>query len=140
MNNNRLEEKRNGGKKKELLYYIKNQAIRAILLALTGMPLAFAIGLSSMLFLLLDVGLPLSVMAQMIFSGVDSFHLMAIPFFILAGSLMNQGGLTQRLIDFSNALVGHYRGALDKFLLSQMFFSVPFQAQPLPQLQQWAQS
>ena len=94
-----------------------------ILLALTGMPLAFAIGLSSMLFLLLDVGLPLSVMAQMIFSGVDSFPLMAIPFFILAGSLMNQGGLTQRLIDFSNALVGHYRGALGQIsVIANVFF------------------
>ena len=94
-----------------------------ILLAMLGMPLAIAICISSMVFLYFEVGLPLGVMSQMIFSGVDSFPLMAIPFFILAGALMNQGGLTQRLIDFSNSLVGHYRGSLGQIaVLANMFF------------------
>jgi C4-dicarboxylate transporter DctM subunit len=46
------------------------------------------------------------------FTGIDSFPLMAVPFFILAGDLMNRGGTTIRLIDFANSLVGHIRGGL----------------------------
>ena len=74
-------------------------------------PVAFCLGITAAVSLL-HLGLPLQVVAQRIFTGIDSFPLMAVPFFILAGDLMNQGGTTRRLIRFSNALVGWVRGGL----------------------------
>ncbi|MDT9091443.1 TRAP transporter large permease subunit, partial [Escherichia coli] len=56
--------------------------------------------------------MPLQVVAQRMFTGIDSFPLMAVPFFILAGDLMNQGGTTIRLIGFANSLIGHVGGGL----------------------------
>jgi tripartite ATP-independent transporter DctM subunit len=76
-----------------------------------GVPIAFCLGITAAVSLL-QLGLPLQVVAQRIFTGIDSFPLMAVPFFILAGDLMNQGGTTLRLIRFSNALVGWIRGGL----------------------------
>ncbi|MFA5026865.1 MAG: TRAP transporter large permease [Candidatus Methylomirabilota bacterium] len=76
-----------------------------------GVPVAFCLGITAAVSLL-SLGLPLQVVAQRIFTGIDSFPLMAVPFFILAGDLMNQGGTTYRLIRFSNALVGWVRGGL----------------------------
>ena len=76
-----------------------------------GVPIAFCLGITAAISLL-SLGLPLQVVAQRIFTGIDSFPLMAVPFFILAGDLMNQGGTTLRLVRFSNALVGWIRGGL----------------------------
>ena len=76
-----------------------------------GVPIAFCLGIAAAV-ALLNLGLPLQVVAQRIFTGIDSFPLMAVPFFILAGDLMNQGGTTLRLVRFSNALVGWIRGGL----------------------------
>jgi len=76
-----------------------------------GVPIAFGLGITAAVSLL-SLGLSLQVVAQRIFTGIDSFPLMAVPFFILAGDLMNQGGTTRRLITFSNALVGWIRGGL----------------------------
>ncbi len=76
-----------------------------------GIPIAFCLGITAAVSLL-SLGLPLQVVAQRIFTGIDSFPLMAVPFFILAGDLMNQGGTTLRLVRFSNALVGWIRGGL----------------------------
>jgi C4-dicarboxylate transporter DctM subunit len=67
---------------------------------------------ASALYLLLQGDIPLVVMAQRVTVGVDSFVLLAIPFFFLAGELMNQGGITQRLMDLAQALVGGIRGGL----------------------------
>ena len=65
----------------------------------------------------------LSLMAQRIFTGIDSFPLMAVPFFVLAGELMNRGGTTRRLIDFANALVGRIPGGLAHTnIVASMFF------------------
>ncbi|MDR2390347.1 MAG: TRAP transporter large permease [Planctomycetota bacterium] len=74
-------------------------------------PIAFAIGLSS-LFTTLYLGLPLMQIAQLMVKGVNVFTLMAVPFFIIAGEIMGAGGISSRLIDFSNALVGWLRGGL----------------------------
>lgn len=94
-----------------------------LILAIIGMPLAVAMGLTSFLFLCLDAGQPLAVQAQKIFAGVDSFPLMAIPFFVLAGGLMNGGGLTGRIIAFTNTCVGHRPGSLGRVsVLSNIFF------------------
>ncbi|MEL7162874.1 MAG: TRAP transporter large permease [Bacteroidota bacterium] len=74
-------------------------------------PIAFALGLSCLVFLLVD-GTPLIVMPMKMYSGIDVFVLLSIPGFILAGNLMNSGGLTEKIIAFCNHLVGHIRGGL----------------------------
>lgn len=81
-----------------------------ILIAL-GVPIAFSLVLSSLAYLLI-AGVPLTVIPQTLFAGLDSFVMLAIPAFILAGNLMNAGGITNRIIDFANAVVGHIRGGL----------------------------
>ncbi len=87
-----------------------------------GFPVAFCLGLTS-LAALLKKGVMLSLMAQRIFTGIDSFPLMAVPFFVLAGELMNHGGTTRRLIDFANVLVGRIPGGLAHTnIVASMFF------------------
>jgi tripartite ATP-independent transporter DctM subunit len=81
------------------------------LLLLLRFPIAFALGLSCLLYLLV-AGIPLIVMPMKMYSGIDVFVLLSIPGFIMAGNLMNQGGLTEKIIDFCNRLVGHIRGGL----------------------------
>jgi C4-dicarboxylate transporter DctM subunit len=81
-------------------------------LLLVGMPVAFAIGVASTVVVFMMERLPPTFIASKIFAGLDSFPLMAIPFYILAGNLMTEGGLTQKIVDFANALVGHVRGGL----------------------------
>ncbi|KKK34992.1 C4-dicarboxylate ABC transporter permease [Salinicoccus sediminis] len=76
-----------------------------------GVPIAFSLGLSALVYLLV-AGVPVTVIPQTMFAGLDSFVMLAIPAFILAGNLMNAGGITNRIIDFANALVGHIRGGL----------------------------
>ena len=76
-----------------------------------GIPVAIALGLSSLAYLML-AGIPLVVMPQKIFAGMDVFVLLSIPGFILAGNLMNNGGITERIIRFANAMVGWIRGGL----------------------------
>jgi len=84
-----------------------------IALLLTGMPVAFAIGIASVVYILLSgAGIQPMVLAQMTVSGADSFILMAVPFFIFAGELMNAGGITRRLVAFAEAAVGGIRGGL----------------------------
>lgn len=77
-----------------------------------GMPIAFALGVSSVVVLQFKSSLPMTLAAQRMFTGTDSFPLMAIPFFMLAGELMEAGGISKRLFDFANALVGFVYGGL----------------------------
>lgn len=77
-----------------------------------GVPVAICLGVSSVAYLLLYADMPLVVFPQKIFAGVDSFTLLCIPGFILAGNLMNGGGITDRIIRFANAGVGWIRGGL----------------------------
>lgn len=87
-----------------------------------GFPVAICLGLTSFA-ALWSKGVMLSVMAQRIFTGIDSFPLMAVPFFVLAGELMNRGGTTRRLIDFANVLVGRIPGGLAHTnIVASMFF------------------
>ena len=81
------------------------------ILLFAGVPIAFAMGLGSLIGLMVD-GTTLSVVAQRLFSGVNSFSLMAIPFFMLSGELMLKGGISRRLVDFAHALIGHLTGGL----------------------------
>lgn len=76
-----------------------------------GVPVAFAIGLSSICTILYE-GLPLAVVFQRMVAGMNVFSFLAIPFFIFAGELMLHGGIAQRIVDFAKSLVGHIRGGL----------------------------
>lgn len=76
-----------------------------------GIPVAITLGLASMAYLLL-ADIPLVVMPQKMYAGMDVFVLLCIPGFILAGNLMNNGGITERIIRFANSLVGWARGGL----------------------------
>jgi len=94
-----------------------------VILLWMNVPVAFAMGIASTLaFILMD--LPAAVaMAHNIATGIDSFALLAIPFFILSGLLMGHGGIARRLIDFANVLVGHFKGGLAFVnILTCMFF------------------
>ncbi|MCV3270685.1 TRAP transporter large permease [Roseobacter sinensis] len=76
-----------------------------------GVPVAITLGLSSLSYILI-MGIPPVVMPQKMYAGMDVFVLLSIPGFILAGNLMNRGGITERIIRFANALVGWIRGGL----------------------------
>jgi len=76
-----------------------------------GVPVALSLGLSSATYIL-AAGLPLVVIPQKMYAGMDVFVLLCIPGFVLAGSLMNAGGITDQITRFSSALVGHIRGGL----------------------------
>ena len=82
-----------------------------IILLVIGVPIAFSIGLA-VLAVLVYSDLSLLIFAQRIANAADNFALLAIPLFILAGELMNRGGMTLRLIDFAQAIIGHIRGGL----------------------------
>ncbi len=81
------------------------------LLIILGTPIAFAMGASSLLFVLVE-GIPLSTMAQRFFSNTQSFAFLAVPFFILAGNLMVHGDIARRLINVANSMVRHLPGGL----------------------------
>jgi tripartite ATP-independent transporter DctM subunit len=76
------------------------------------MPVAFAIGISGFIFFLQNPNLPITIPIQLSVSQAQNFALLAVPMFILAGNLMNGAGITRRLLDLSNVLVGHMRGSL----------------------------
>jgi tripartite ATP-independent transporter DctM subunit len=98
--------------------------ILAVLLSV-GMPIAFALGVSSV-FVFQKLGDPFlfKLIAQRMFAGCDKFVLLAIPFFIFAGQVMSLSGITDRLIGFSNALVGHLRGGLAHAnIVASIFFA-----------------
>ncbi|WHH60900.1 TRAP transporter large permease [Petroclostridium sp. X23] len=77
-----------------------------------GVPIAFAMGTAALLGVGLMSDVSLTLISQKLFVGVDSFSLMAIPFFMLSGELMETGGISRRLVDFSHSLVGHIKGGL----------------------------
>ncbi|HSB80236.1 MAG TPA: TRAP transporter large permease subunit, partial [Candidatus Methylomirabilis sp.] len=77
-----------------------------------GMPIVFGIGASALLAMVWEGQIPALAMVTKIFGGMDSFPLMAIPFFILAGEIMNRSGITERIVEFSADLVGYLRGGL----------------------------
>lgn len=90
---------------------------------LLGIPLALVLGIAGFS-VILAMGVPAQLLAQRMFTGIDSFPLMAVPFFILAGDLMNRGGTTARIIDFADSLVGHIRGGLAHAnILGSMIFA-----------------
>jgi len=84
-----------------------------VVLLLLNVPVAFCMGIAAVLGILVIGDMPtLEITAQQMATGIDSFALLAIPFFILSGLFMGQGGIARRLIDFANVLVGGFRGGL----------------------------
>ena len=98
-----------------------------LVMLVLNVPIAFSIGISTLLTVLTIGGLPaLLLVAHTIATGIDSFALLAIPFFILAGLLMGRGGIARRLIDFANVVVGRFRGGLSyvNILTCMLFGSI----------------
>jgi C4-dicarboxylate transporter DctM subunit len=95
-----------------------------ILLLIINVPVAFCMALACILTLLWQGTIPISTVTMKFYSGIDTFPFLAIPLFILAGGLMEQGGISQRLVQFAKNLVGHIRGGLGfVVVVSEMFFS-----------------
>jgi C4-dicarboxylate transporter, DctM subunit len=88
--------------------------IFALLLAmmLTGMPISIALGLTVLTYIFTMTQLPIEAVALKLFTGIEKFEIMAIPFFILAGNFLTHGGVAKRMINFATSLVGHWHGGL----------------------------
>ncbi|MFL6707685.1 MAG: TRAP transporter large permease [Massilia sp.] len=83
-----------------------------LVLLLTGMPVSIALGLTVLTFLFTMTSVPIESVAMKLFSGLESFEIMAIPFFILAGNFLTHGGVARRMINFASSMVGHWHGGL----------------------------
>ncbi|HRV99962.1 MAG TPA: TRAP transporter large permease subunit, partial [Aminobacteriaceae bacterium] len=96
-----------------------------LILIVVGMPIGFVLGSTGLAAMLrMDMTSILQIVPQRYFAGVDMFTLMAMPFFILAGEIMNKSGITGRLVKFANVLVGHLQGGLAHAnILASVFFA-----------------
>lgn len=83
-----------------------------LLFMLMGMPVAFALGISGVIFFLQEPSLPMTIPVQVVLSQTQSFLLLAIPLFILAGNLLNESGITERVMRLASVLTGHMRAGL----------------------------
>ncbi len=83
-----------------------------LVLMLTGMPISIALGLTVLTFLFTMTEVPVQAVALKLFTGIEKFEIMAIPFFILAGNFLTHGGVARRMIGFATAMVGHWHGGL----------------------------
>ena len=95
------------------------QALRAgmifallIALMLTGIPVSIALGLTVLTFLFTLTTVPIEAVSMKLFTGIESFEIMAIPFFILAGNFLTHGGVARRMINFATSIIGHWHGGL----------------------------
>ena len=83
-----------------------------IVLMLTGMPISISLGLTVLTFFFTMTDIPIESVALKLFTGIEKFEIMAIPFFILAGNFLTHGGVARRMINFATAMVGHWHGGL----------------------------
>ncbi|MFT4276832.1 MAG: TRAP transporter large permease subunit [Rhodopseudomonas sp.] len=83
-----------------------------IALMLTGMPISIALGLTVLSFVVLMTNVPMEAVSLKLFTGIENFEIMAIPFFILAGNFLTHGGVARRMINFATTMVGHWHGGL----------------------------
>ncbi len=83
-----------------------------LILMLTGMPISIALGLTVLTFLFTMTSVPIEAVALKLFTGIEKFEIMAIPFFILAGNFLTHGGVARRMIQFASSMVGHWYGGL----------------------------
>jgi C4-dicarboxylate transporter DctM subunit len=81
-------------------------------LMLTGMPISISLGLTVLTFLFTMTHVPIEAVALKLFTGIEKFEIMAIPFFILAGNFLTHGGVARRMITFATAMIGHWPGGL----------------------------
>src|SRR3979409_1370855 len=81
-------------------------------LMLTGMPVSISLGLTVLAFLFTMTTVPIESVALKLFTGIERFEIMAIPFFILAGNFLTHGGVARRMIAFASSMVGHWHGGL----------------------------
>src|SRR5512147_2627322 len=81
-------------------------------LMLTGMPISISLGLTVLTYLFTMTSVPIESVALKLFTGIENFEIMAIPFFILAGNFLTHGGVARRMINFATAMVGHWHGGL----------------------------
>lgn len=94
------------------------------LFIIVGVPIAYSLGAASLIYAMLFPNLPNMIVVQRFVRGPDSFELLAIPMFILAGSILNESGATRRLVKFASALVGHFRGGLAQAnIVASMIFA-----------------
>ncbi|MBW2028630.1 MAG: TRAP transporter large permease [Deltaproteobacteria bacterium] len=93
------------------------------ILLILGAPIVFSIGVGTTAALMAG-GIPLEILPQKIFSGLNHFPYLAVPLFVLAGMLMETGGISKRIVDLSNAMVGHIRGGMGMVVIvATIFFS-----------------
>jgi C4-dicarboxylate transporter, DctM subunit len=83
-----------------------------LVLMLTGMPISISLGLTVLTFLFTMTSVPIESVAMKLFTGIENFEIMAIPFFILAGNFLTHGGVARRMINFATSMVGHWHGGL----------------------------
>jgi C4-dicarboxylate transporter, DctM subunit len=83
-----------------------------IALMLTGMPISISLGLTVLTFLFTMTNVPIESVALKLFTGIEKFEIMAIPFFILAGNFLTHGGVAKRMIRFATSMIGHWHGGL----------------------------
>ncbi|MBU0603873.1 MAG: TRAP transporter large permease subunit [Gammaproteobacteria bacterium] len=83
-----------------------------LVLMLTGMPVSISLGLTVLTFLFTMTDVPVESVALKLFTGIEKFEIMAIPFFILAGNFLTHGGVAKRMINFATSMVGHFHGGL----------------------------
>src|SRR5438046_9268208 len=81
-------------------------------LMLTGMPISISLGLTVLTFLFTMTQVPIESVALKLFTGIEKFEIMAVPFFILAGNFLTHGGVARRMINFATAMIGHFHGGL----------------------------
>jgi C4-dicarboxylate transporter DctM subunit len=83
-----------------------------VLLMITGMPISIALGLTVLTFLFTLTDVPVASVALKLFTGIEKFEIMAIPFFILAGNFLTHGGVAKRMINFCTSMIGHWYGGM----------------------------
>src|SRR5207248_1647781 len=81
-------------------------------LMLTGMPISISLGLTVLTYLFFMTSVPIQSVALKLFTGIEKFEIMAVPFFILAGNFLTHGGVARRMINFATSMVGHFHGGL----------------------------
>ena len=98
----------------ELSHTVRAELLFALLLALmaSGMPISIALGLSVLTYLFILSDVDPKMVGLKLFTSIDRFEIMAIPFFILAGNFLTTGGVARRMIDFATSLIGHWYGGL----------------------------
>src|SRR5438309_2666854 len=97
-----------------LPHWLRAFTVFALLIALmlTGIPVSIALGLTVMTFLFTLTTVPIEAVSMKLFTGIEGFEIMAIPFFILAGNFLTHGGVARRMINFATSLIGHLHGGL----------------------------